>query len=67
MIADRADEARAAEIKRLFAELGEVYERAREGVTAPATTAVTLHVHEEREKASAIIRRIREIQGLKAL
>jgi hypothetical protein len=64
MIADRAAEARAAEIKRLFAELGETYERAREGVTAPSTTSVTLHVREERAKASAIIKRIREVQGL---
>jgi hypothetical protein len=67
MIADRAEENRTAEIKRLFAELGETYERAREGVTAPSTTSVILHVREERAKASAIIKRIREIQGLKAL
>lgn len=63
MIADRADQDRA-EIKRLFSELGEIYERAREGVTAPSTTSVILHVREERAKASAIIKRIREIQGL---
>lgn len=53
-----------AELERLFAELGESYARAREGVTAPATTQVSLHVREEAAKASAIIRRIREIQGL---
>jgi len=53
-----------AELKRLFAELGEAYARAREGVTAPATTQVSLHVREEAAKASAIIRRIRELQGL---
>jgi hypothetical protein len=64
MNADRAEENRIAEIKRLFAELGETYERAREGVTAPATTSVTLHVRDERAKASSIIKRIREIQGL---
>ena len=53
-----------AELERLFAELGEVYARAREGVEAPATTQVSLHVREEAAKASAIIRRIRELQGL---
>ena len=53
-----------AELERLFAELGEAYARAREGVTAPATTQVSLHVREEAAKASAIIRRIRELQGL---
>jgi hypothetical protein len=55
---------RSAELRRLFAELGEAYVRAREGVTAPATTSVSLHVREESAKASAIIKRIREIQGL---
>ncbi len=55
---------REAEIARLFAELREVYARAREGVTAPATTQVALHVREESAKASAIIARIREVQGL---
>jgi hypothetical protein len=55
---------RTAELKRLFAELGESYVRAREGVTEPATTSVSLHVREESAKASAIIKRIREIQGL---
>ena len=60
----QAGQDRNAEITRLFAELGEIYDRAREGVTAPATTAVTLHVREEAAKASAIIKRIREIQGL---
>ena len=53
-----------AELERLFAELGEAYLRAREGVSAPATTQVSLHVKEEAAKASAIIRRIRELQGL---
>ena len=53
-----------AELERLFAELGEVYARAREGVEAPATTQFWLHVREEAAKASAIIRRIRELQGL---
>ena len=52
------------ELERLFAELGEAYNRAREGVEAPATTQVSLHVREEAAKASAIIRRIRELQGL---
>jgi hypothetical protein len=55
---------RTSEIGKLFAELGEVYDRAREGVNAPATTSVALHVREERAKASEIIRRIRELQGL---
>ena len=58
------DQDHRAELERLFAELGEAYARAREGVTAPATTQVSLHVREEAAKASAIIRRIREIQGL---
>jgi hypothetical protein len=52
------------EIARLFTELREIYGRADEGVDAPATTSVALHVCEERAKASQIIRRIREIQGL---
>jgi len=55
---------RDAEIERLFAELGESYCRAREGVTAPAYLNQPLHVREEAAKASAIIKRIREIQGL---
>ena len=67
MNTDRAEENRVAEIKRLFAELGNTYERAREGLTAPATTSVTLHVQDERVKASSIIKRIREIQGLETL
>jgi len=58
------DQDHHAELERLFAELGEVYARAREGVEAPATTQVSLRVREEAAKASAIIRRIREIQGL---
>ncbi len=64
MNARRDDQDRQAEIARLFAELGQAYDRAREGVTAPATTSVSLHVREEAAKASAIIRKIREIQGL---
>jgi hypothetical protein len=52
------------ELEKLFAELGEAYARAREGVTAPATTQVSLHVREEAAKASDIIRRIRQLQGL---
>ncbi|HXS06704.1 MAG TPA: hypothetical protein VN723_07950 [Rhizomicrobium sp.] len=52
------------ELERLFAELAAAYARAREGVTAPATTQVTLHVREEAQKASAIIRKIRDLQGL---
>ena len=59
-----SDQDRQAELERLFAELGEAYARAREGVTAPATSQVTLHVREEAAKASAIIRKIREVQGL---
>lgn len=51
-----------AEIGKLFAALGEVYGRAREGVAEPATTQVTLRVREEGERAAEIIRRIREIQ-----
>ena len=58
------DQDHHAELEQLFAELREDYARAREGVTAPATTQVSLHVREEAAKASAIIRRIREIQGL---
>jgi len=54
------------ELARLFAELAGAYARAREGVTAPSTTQVTLHVREEAQKASAIIRKIRELQGLLA-
>jgi hypothetical protein len=52
------------EIGRLFAELGEIYGRASEGVDTPATMTVSLHVREESAKAAAIIRRIRELQGL---
>ena len=52
------------EIGRLFAELREIYARAREGVGAPATTQVALHVREEGAKAAEVIRRIRQIQGL---
>jgi hypothetical protein len=55
---------RDLEIERLFAELGDSYCRAREGVTAPAYLNVPLHVREEAAKASALIKRIREIQGL---
>jgi hypothetical protein len=51
------------ELARLFAELAEAYARAREGVSAPATTQVTLHVREEAAKASAIIGKIRALQG----
>jgi hypothetical protein len=51
------------EIGRLFAELGEIYARAREGASEPATTQVALHVREESAKAADIIRRIRQIQG----
>lgn len=52
------------ELARLFAELGEIYGRAREGVTAPSTTKVRLKVREEAARASEVIRRIRELQGL---
>lgn len=52
------------EIGRLFAELREIYARAREGVGEPATTQVALHVREESAKAAEIIRRIREVQKL---
>ena len=58
------DPDRHAELAKLFAELAEAYARAREGATAPATTRVSLHVREEAAKASAIIKRIRELQGL---
>lgn len=51
------------EIGKLFAELREIYARAREGVSEPATRQVALHVREESAKAAEIIRRIREIQG----
>jgi hypothetical protein len=52
------------ELARLFAELGEIYNRAREGVSEPATTKVNLKVREEAARASDVIRRIRELQGL---
>jgi hypothetical protein len=52
------------EIGKLFNELREIYARAREGVSEPATTQVALHVREESAKAAEIIRRIRQIQGL---
>lgn len=55
---------RDLEIGQLFAALGESYDRAREGVLAPSYMNVPLHVREEAAKASAIIRRIREVQGL---
>ena len=57
---------RHEEIGKLFAELSEVYARAREGVSLPATTQVSLHVREEAAKASAIIRKIRQLQGLRS-
>lgn len=53
---------RNLEISRLFGELREIYARAREGVSEPATTQVALHVREESAKAAEIIRRIRKIQ-----
>lgn len=56
------DQDHHAELGRLFAELGEAYARAREGVTEPATTQVSLHVREEAARASAIIRKIRDLQ-----
>ena len=62
MIAQHQDS--VAEIGKLFAELGEVYGRAREGVNEPATTQVALRVREEGAKAAEIIRRIRDIQKL---
>jgi len=52
------------EIGKLFAELREIYARAREGVSEPATHQVALHVCEESTKAAQIIKRIRELQGL---
>ena len=52
------------DIGKLFAELREIYARAREGVGEPATTQVALHVREESAKAAEIIRRIRELQKL---
>ncbi len=52
------------ELARLFADLGEIYNRAREGVTEPSTTKVSLKVREEAAKASEVIKRIRELQGL---
>lgn len=52
------------EIGKLFAELREIYARAREGVGEPATTQVALHVREESAKAAEIVRRIRELQKL---
>lgn len=58
------DPDRQAELEKLFAEPAEIYARAREGVGLPATTRVSLKVREEGARASQIIRRIREIQGL---
>lgn len=55
---------REAEIEKLFAELAQIYGRASEGVSAPAYLNVPLHVCEEAAKASVIIKRIRELQGL---
>lgn len=52
------------EIGKLFAELREIYARAREGAGEPATTQVALHVREESAKASALIARIRKLQGI---
>jgi hypothetical protein len=52
------------EIGKLFAELREIYARAREGVSEPATRQVALHVCEESAKAAEVIKRIRELQGL---
>jgi hypothetical protein len=62
MVAQEQD--RSAEIEKLFAELGESYRRAGEGVGIPGYLNVPLHVREEAAKASALIKRIREIQGL---
>jgi hypothetical protein len=55
---------RHAELEKLFAELAEVYARAREGASLPATSRVSLRVREEGARATQIIQRIREIQGL---
>ena len=62
MIAQHRDP--GAEIGQLFTELREIYARAREGVSEPATTQVALHVCEESAKAAEVIRRIREVQKL---
>jgi hypothetical protein len=60
------DEKAAEEVRRLFAELGEIYARAAAAVPSPLSSDLNTHgrIGEERIKASAIIRRIREIQGL---
>ena len=52
------------EIGELFAELREIYARAREGVGEPATTQVALRVREESAKAAEVIKRISKIQKL---
>jgi len=56
----------AEEVRRLFAELGEIYARAAAAVPSSPSMDFDTHgrIGEERLKASAIIRRIREIQGL---
>jgi len=64
MQAHPKDQNHHAELERLFSELREIYARAREGMSEPATTQVALHVREESAKAAQIIKRIRELQGL---
>lgn len=66
MISSANAEKTAEELRRLFAELGEVYQRAAAAVPSEYIPDTGTHgrIGEERIKASAIIRRIREIQGL---
>jgi len=61
---DRREQA-AEEVRRLFAELREIYARAAAVPSAlPSDSNIHGRIGEERVKASAIIQRIREIQGL---
>jgi hypothetical protein len=60
------NESAAQEIRRLFAELGEVYAHAEEATSSTAyiSGGITGRMGEERSKASSIISRIRQLQGL---
>lgn len=66
MIPSTSAEKKAEELRRLFAELGEIYQRAAAAVPTGFSPGSDTHgrIGEERAKASAVIQRIRELQGL---
>lgn len=66
MIPSASAEKKAEELRRLFAELGEIYQRAAAAIPTVFSPDSDTHgrIGEERAKASAVIQRIRELQGL---